>query len=264
MDIKVAFKNIVDKVDKALAPQGFAKEKISSGEKDLVALFTSQTVAYSVLYDAEKSYMIFRSCSMTEEGPDNEWKILATWMFNPEEDGQREADSIANDFVDNCSNEVNIKRIKNTKKKRKKSSDDGNADPIFLAKRFVAFFPELKEEIIEEEENYYSFRGVTFTREKIVPRVNELIMGGNKTQIDKLCQLLSTQYGNGDVDTRSIITIVILNSVPMEKYELIYENLSEDLQKIWKEAVKLRGKKIKPEKQKKKKPTMAERLGVQQ
>lgn len=264
MDIKVAFRNISDKVEKALAEQGFVKEKISGNENEMVSLFTSDSTAYSVVYFKDKMHMVMRSCAMIEDGPDNDWKILATWMFDPEQDTQKEADSIANDFVENCSSAVAIKRVKAAKKKKKKSSDDGNADPVFLAKRFVTFFPELKSEITNEEDCYYPFRAVTFTKASIVPKVNNLINSGNKQQIEKVCQLLSTQYANGDVDTRSIITIVILNSTPENKFEVIYENLSEELQKAWKYALKFKGKTVKPEKPKKKKPSMVERLQAQQ
>ena len=69
-------------------------------------------------YIKDKKHMTMRQCAMTEDGPDNEWKILATWMFNPEEDTQKEADSIANDFVENCSSAVAIKKVKNAKKNK--------------------------------------------------------------------------------------------------------------------------------------------------
>lgn len=264
MDIKVAFKSITDKVGQALYEQGFAREKVNGNDNEMVALFTSEAVAYSVVYIKDKKHMTMRQCSMTDDGPDNEWRILATWMFNPEEDTQKEADSIANDFVENCSNKIAIKRAKNAKRKKKKNSDDGNADPLFLAKRFVSFFPELKEEIKTEEDCYYPFRGATFTKSSIVPRVNDLIIKGNKQQIEKLGQLLSTQYVNGDFDTRSIITIVILNNTPEERFEEVYDVLSEDLQKAWKFALKYKGKKVKPEKIKNKRPSMMERLQAQQ
>ena len=64
-------------------------------------------------------------------------------------------------------------------------------------------------------------------------------------------QMISTQYANGDMDTRSIITMVILNSVEeayIEKFEAV---LSEELQKAWKFALKMKGKKVRPEKPKK-------------
>lgn len=264
MDIKTAFNSISAKVEETLKPQGFTKEKISGSDNEIVSLFTSDSNAYSVVYFKDKQHMVMRHCAMTDDGPDNNWKVLATWMFDPETDTQKEADSIANDFVDNCSSTTAIKRIKTTKKKKKKGDDEGNADPLFLAKRFVSFFPELKEEIKNEEDCYYPFRGVTFTRASIVPKVNELVNRGTKKDIEKLAGLLSTQYENGDVDTRSIITIVILNSLPDDKYEAVTESLSEDLQTAWKAALKYKGKKVKPEKPKKKKQTMVQRLQAQQ
>lgn len=264
MDIKTAFKSISDKVETALKGQGFTKEKIQGNDNEMISLFTSETTAYSVLYTIDKKHMVMRSCAMTEDGPDNEWKTLATWMFDPEVDTQKEANSIANDFVDNCTSSTAIKRIKSTKKRKKKGDDEGNADPLFLAKRFVALFPEVKEEIKIEEDSYYPFRGVTFTRTSIVPRVLQLVHSGNKQLINKLGALLSLQYANGDADTRSIITIVILNSIPDDEQQPVMDVLSEDLQKAWKAALKFKGKKVKPEKPKKKKQSMVERLQAQQ
>lgn len=262
MEIKNAFGIISDKVEAVLTEQGFVKEKITGNDNELVSLFTSETVAYSVVYFKSEMHMVFRSCTMTEDGPDNEWKVLATWLFDPATDTQKEANSIANDFVDNCSSSVAIRRNKNTKKKKNK--EDGSADPLFLAKRFVTFFPELKDEIKNEEDCYYPFRGVTFTKASIVPKVCQLLNSNDKKLISKLGDLLNTQYANGDMDTRSIITIVILNSLPEDKFDVVYNVLSEDLQKAWKAALKYKGKKVKPAKIKKNKPTMAERLQAQQ
>ncbi|MBR1732069.1 MAG: hypothetical protein IJ725_06520 [Ruminococcus sp.] len=264
MDINVAFKSISDKVEGALAVQGFKKEKVSPSKGEMVSLFTSETVAYSVVYFTDKKHFIMRQCSMTEDGPDNEWRTLATWMLDPETDSMKDADSIANDFVDNCTNASATKRLKTTKKKKKKDADEGSADPLFLSKRFVTFFPELKDEIKQEEDCYYPFRGVTFARASIVPKLQSFVKTANKKDIEKLGSLLSAQYANGDADTRSIITIVILNAMPEEKYEDINANLSDELKNAWKFALKFKGKKVKPEKPKKKKKTMVERLQEKQ
>ena len=256
-----AFKAISDKVEEALAPQGFKKASVSAAdENELVSLYVSENLAYSVVYYRDRTHVVLRVCPMTDDGPDNDWKTLATWMFDPEHDTMKEANSIANDFVEAISAPVAIRRAKQTKKSKGKKSDEGNADPIFLSKRFVALFPELKDEIKEEEDCYIPFRGVTFARNSIVPRVNSLIERGNAAELKKLGAILSAQYGNGDLDTRSIITAVILNSVPADKDAVIEEYLSDDLKKAFKASKKLRGKKIKPETEKKTKPTMAQRL----
>lgn len=98
--VKKAFSTVSNKVEEALKSQGFKKEKIDGTEKEMVSLFTNENVAYSVTYQVEKMYMILRTCAMTEEGVDNEWKTMGTWMFNPDIDTMKEAESIGNDFSD--------------------------------------------------------------------------------------------------------------------------------------------------------------------
>ena len=256
--VNKAFRIITNKLEDALKTQNFARQKVESpNDNELVALFTGENVAYSVVYYKDKMLCVLRSCTMTDEGPDNQWKTMATWMFNPETDTEKEADSIANDFTEAVSSTVAVKRVKQTKKKK---SDEGSADPLFLAKRFVVLFPELKDEIKKEQNEHEAFRGVYFTRTFIVPRINELLKRGMKSEISKLSQILSTQYGNGDMDTRSIITIVILNSVEPQYKEKLEEKMSEELKKAWGFAIKFKGKKVKPEKVKKKRALTTSRL----
>lgn len=261
MQLSEAFQVISDKVEQALISQNFKKVNAeSSDDNELVALFVSENLAYSVVYYKDRMHVILRECPMTDDGPDNDWKTLATWMFDPERDTLKEANSIGNDFVDVISAPKAIKRAKQTKKSKGKKEEDGNADPIFMSKRFVALFPELKEEITKEEDCYYPFRGVTFARASIVPKVNKLIESGSEAELKKLGSVLSAQYANGDVDTRSIVTIVILNSVPAEKDDVIDEYLSDELKKAARYARKMRGKTVKPEVEKKPKKTVAQRL----
>lgn len=243
-----SFDIVTDKVAKALEAQGFKREKTANSDKELIALFTGEAVAYSVIYYVEKMHMVLRSCAMTEDGPDNDWNTMATWMFNPETDSAKEAESIGNDFADTVSATAVVKRVKQAKKKK---GDDGNADPLFLSKRFVTFFPELKDTIRAEQEAYQEFRGVHFIRTYVVDKVNALIDRGVKGEMNKMAQMLSTQYSNGDMDTRSIITIVILNSVDEKNIEKFSPLLSEELQKAWTYALKMKGKKVKPEKPRK-------------
>ncbi len=257
--IEKAFEIVNKKFEAAVAPQGFTAQNVTSADsRELVKLYTGETTAYSVIYYMDKKHMVLRSCDMNDGAPDNEWKTIATWMFDPETDSEKEADSIGNDFVDNVSAPV-FKQTAQKKKKKKKDSDDGNGDPVFFSKRLMAVFPELRDEIREEQENYEEFRAVTFTKEHIVPKVQELLNSGSDREIDKLAEVLSGQYSYGDIDTRPLITIVILNSITDgAQKEAIKREMSEELQKAWAAAEKYRGKKVKPAKEKK--PGLMQRL----
>lgn len=250
--LETAFDSVSNKLQKVLEGQGFKKQKIAASTSDeMAALFTGEAVAYSVVYFTDKKHMVLRTCPMTDEGPNNKWKVMSTWMFDPENDTMKEADSIGNDFVDMVTAQKVVKRV--AQAKRQKKDDEGNADPKFLAKRLVNLFPELRAEIKEEEESYYPFRGVKFTEEKIMPKVNALLQRGSKQEIEKLVSILSAQYGNGNADTRSIITIIILNGVDEKYKDVLEETMSDNLKKSWEGARHYKGKKVKPEKVKKKK-----------
>ena len=256
-----AFDAICAKVEEALKEQDFTRVKAASNDdNEMVALFVSENLAYSVVYYIDKQHMIMRECGMTDEGPDNDWKTLATWMFDPEVDTMKEANSIGNDFVEAISAPKAIKKAKTAKKTKVKKDDEGNADPFFLAKRFVALFPELKDEIRNEEDCYYPFRSVTFFRASVVPKVQDYLERGRDAEFKKLMNLLSAQYANGDIDTRSIITIVILNSVNEKYDDKMMEYMSDDLKTAFTASRKFRGKTFKPEKPKKQRKTIAERL----
>jgi hypothetical protein len=244
---------ITDKVNNELVKTGYTKQKVASeNDSELVSLFTSQFIAYSVVYNMDKKQMILRSCSMTEEGPDNEWRTLATWLYDEETCTSKDAESIANDFVEGVSSSLAIKRAKQIKQKRHKD-DDGNATPKFLAKRFVTFFPELKEEIKNEEDCYFPFRGATFAKEHLVERIKNYIVKASKSELQKMAEVFNVQYNNGDVDTRSIITIVLINSLNDGEYIALSTYFDDDLSKAAKAARKYKDKTVQPEKIKKKK-----------
>ena len=145
-----AFALISEKVEKALSQQGFTKQNVASDNNDeKVALFSNDSMAYSVVYTGNDNHLVLRSCSMTDEGPDNDWKNLATWLFDPDSDTLSDAESIGKDFFEMLTATTQIKKVQQAKKKKKKNKDDGNADPEFLAKRFVSIPENEKEKQIQ-------------------------------------------------------------------------------------------------------------------
>ena len=102
---------------------------------------------------------------------------------------------------------------------------------------------------------------MTFAKASIVPKVNELLKSGSKQDITKLAAVLNAQYDAGDMDTRSIITIVILNGIETKEQEdALLAELSDTLQKAWGNARRFKGKAVKPEKKKKPKKSFVPTL----
>lgn len=257
-----AFDLVASVLEEALSSQGFVRQevKVKEGE-DLVALYVGDGSAYSVFYDMEKNQFELRVCGTTDGNPDNKWKAISVWLFDPETDGMREAQGIGEDFAETIRGPKRTAAMQAAKKKKK--DDDGNVDPIFFMNRLVNVFPELKEEIVWEREHFEKFRGVTFTETKALPKIQALVNDrwANQDKITKLAGVLSDCYSMGDLDVRGLITIVILNNLEGEGAEQLQEKLSDELKKSWKTSARFKHKEFKPEKKKKvKKKFMAQTL----
>ena len=253
MDVIKAFDAISAKVETVLAARGFKKEDVNSTEDELTALFTGDC-AYTIIYYMDKKRIVLRSCDMQDNEPDNKWKTIATWIFDPETDTNREVDAIGDDFVETIQGAKQTAAI--AEKKKRKKDGDNNVDPLFFSNRMVNFVPELREDIAYERSHYAEFRGITFAQEKIVPKLKPYIEKASDKEISKFSTVLADLYKSGDLDTKGIITYILLNSLEQKDFERAVSEFPENNRKIANAARKLIGKKIKPEKPKKKKKNL--------
>lgn len=262
MLINKAFKIIDEKMAAVLTKRDFTK--VSSTENVLLYVNGGEA-GYKAFFAPDKNkFELIESC-LENDNIISE-KVLSTWLFDPQNDTEREAKAIAADFAEALGGEVKKHSKKDSAKKKKKSDEENNANPLFLMNRMASIFPELKEAVQSERNSYDDFRVVTFAREKALPLMKETLVSGEpKDKFKKLCTVFSNLYASGDLDTRSIITIVFLNSIEdVAAREKISAAVSDELKAAMKEAFKLRGKKIKPEKIKRKNTFISDTLNAAQ
>lgn len=247
-----AFDLIAEKIRSVLLDQGFERKEDVQEEQGKAAVYLSEGAAYSVLYEEQSKLFHLRTCGVADGAPDKQWKTLSTWAFDPQTDTAAYAGSIAEDFAETLGGS-DRKEMMRLQKKRKKKDDDDTTDPQFLFNRLVSIFPELRGELAQERGTYGTVRGVTFAREHVVGRVEQLAKTNPGSEAFKrLCNVLNDMYANGDMDVRSIITIVLLNGIgDAQALENLSRNFSEDLARVYNKAKNLKGKKIRPEKKKK-------------
>lgn len=253
-----AFDLIAEKVRSTLLEQGFEKGEDVQEEQGRVAIYTSENAAYSVLYETQTKQFHLRTCEMKEDEPDKEWKTISTWAFDPEADSAAYASGIGEDFSETLGGSTRKELVRQQKKKKKKD-DDSTSDPQFFYNRLAVIFPELKAEIVQERATYGDVRNATFAKEHVVEKVEQLAANHSNTEpFKKLCGILNDVYENGDMDVRSIITMVLLNGIENPKaLQNLSEHFSPDLARVYNKAKGFKGKKVKPEK-KKKKPKYSE------
>ena len=244
-----AFDLIVKKTAQTLEAQGFTQVPDFEDEQGPAVLFTNKDAAYSIVFKTEQNMFELRSTNMTDDGPNTSWKSVSNWIFDPEQDTLNEAESISSDFIETLEGPIRIAAIKNAQRQSFKD-EDNSPNALFFFKRLVNVFPALKEEINEERDSHVGFRSVTFTKACVVPKVERLaIEKKGAPAFKKLCELLDDFYKNGDLDVRSIITIVILNNLSNEAAQNIVEQVGSQLKKAYKYGVKWQGKTAKPERE---------------
>lgn len=249
-----AFKIIEEILFEDLSKKGFQKSRENSS-----IIFSSKDIVYKVEFDNSHKQFCLSSCTVLEDGiPSKDFSNISVWLFNPSVDTEKEAKSIAADFLETLGGPKQKARIQSS---TKKSNEQNNTNLIFFINRLITIFPEIKEDIKNEKDTYEEFRGINFIRESVLPYIKELLNFNQKDKLKKLCTTLNTAYGNANLDVRSAITMIILNSIDDEKNKnLIEPFLSEDLKRAWKAAQKYKNKTVKPEKAKKKKSFLAKTL----
>ena len=146
-------------------------------------------------------------------------------------------------------------------KKKRRKGDDYNVDAVFLFNRFAGVFPDLKEELNTERSTYGRIRNVTFTREKLLPQLEALCAAGTDSSAIRRCgELMNELYLNGDLDVRSMITIVLLDGLSGRALANLTPVFNENMSKGYQAGLRMKGKKVKPEKVSKTRKLMAETL----
>ena len=209
---------------------------------------------YEISNDIEKKIIVLK------EIQENSQSVIASWLFDEEKLSQKDINLIVSDFTDIIAKNPNSK---SKPAKKKKSQDESNITGLYFANRMVNVFPEIKEDITREKENYSEFRSVTFSKNVILPKINTLLeSNSNSEAIKKLAKLLSGLYQNATLDVRSIITMCILNN--LTRPDNLVPLLSDELQKAYSCALKYKGKTVKPENPKRQSSWISKALSYQE
>lgn len=253
-----AFELIENGLQEELQKQGFSEAQPLEDPAGRLVMFTAADVAYGLLYDVKRQRFELRSTTLKEGGKPGDWRSLSLWLFDEREGTKADAESILNDFLDVVRGP---KRVAVVQQKRRGKEGERAVDPLFFVNRLVNLFPELREPLNQEKITYGQVRYVTFIKAHAAPLCQDLAARyPDSDPMKKLCALFDDMYKNGDLDTRSIVTVSLLNSLSDSAFQVFFDRVGEELQKDLKFTRKLKDKKIKPEKKKKQKKVVAKPL----
>lgn len=243
-----ALELISARIFEVLGEQGYTEVQQGKAETNRPSIYCGETNAYAVIYAKKEKHFELRLAAVEEGKIGEEWKPVSVWLFDPDVATMQDAESIANDFCESVT--VDIRRKQASKPRKKEKSDERYSDPVFLMNRFITVFPEMKFAIQAHKDKYGSLVPHAMVKDFLNPWIAQLLADGSDQQrIARVFEILSQNYKNGDMDTKSLITIGILNAIEDPALEAVAdEALDENTRRAWHYARKYRHKKVKPEK----------------
>ena len=100
-------KIIDEKMSSVLLNNGFSKT--INSENDI--LFIKESEGYKISFSGEKKRFDLFECGIDSDGSEEIGKSISAWLFDPENDTEKEAKEIAQDFANTVSG-TNTKSVK--------------------------------------------------------------------------------------------------------------------------------------------------------
>lgn len=243
------FEICIGKMESELTEKGYVKSEGTAAGNNPYALYRSE--ADTLLIKYAKNEKRFYLCKGEAGASAEDCGHVQTYFFDEAGgDGEREAVGVALDFLDTLSTPVRPSkdRLAAVAKQAKKEESGDSMDANFFVNRIPAAFPECRMPLISHKEYYGEILPLKFCEETVCAALADNLRKGNKARLNPFFELISNAYTKGDMDTKSIIVQVILNSIMDEEHRAFAESkLSDTLRKAWIAGRKYIGKEVKPE-----------------
>lgn len=204
-------KEIVEFMSEIMNANGFSSKKQDTG------CFKGDLKAYKVAYNEEKKEFSFAVSPVDSEGVADTYTTLSTWYFDENDHGTNDTKCIAEDFLEIAAADAGFKLIR----------ADGSAAEVALpekaaegtepgieafAQKFLALFPQYKDNYKDSVAKYGDFLFVDFFKRYGVEKMLELMANEtkNKKQLAKYWSMLGDMHYEGETIVGDVICSVIL------------------------------------------------------
>ena len=150
---------------------------------------------------------------------DAAFNLDSTFYFDPETYGDKDIKTLVNEINEYLSDTyAEKKQIVSKKKVQTVSTNAARSgatayDPVTLASKLGAMFPDVKEEIRANVAYYGEFLCETFFLEHGNARIMEVIRGNDTRQLKKLFGILGDVYEDGTNEVQGLIAVTILGPI---------------------------------------------------
>lgn len=189
----------------------------SSKEQD-TGFYSSEEKIYKVAYDAERKEFSLSSAAIITDEESASYKTLSVWFFDEDNHGAKDIACISEDFISTVAAEEGIKLATSSAHGAENvalpEKAVGGEDPGIEAftQKFLALFPQYKDNYKEMVAKYGDFLYVEFYKTYAVEKLCELKADEvkNKKTLKKYWDMLGDMHYEGEQIVGDIICAVII------------------------------------------------------
>lgn len=209
---------------------GFLSENGFSPIESELGVFKGETKTFKIAYDeAKREFGVSVAPTDTEN-----FTVLSTWFFDENDHGPKDTLCIGEDFLEAVAKELGVKVVKATDGTTKEIAMPEKAtlgtEPGIEAftQKFLAMFPQYKENYKDSVAKYGDFLYVDFYKHYGVEKMRELMADEtkNKKALTKFWNMLGDMHYEGELAVADLICTVILAGAfgnEPEKYDAAAE-----------------------------------------
>lgn len=228
------------------------REQDMDGEKTLYAIMASEKELVKLEYSyTDKLFVLYRG-----ESDDAESLTRSqTYLFDEQAgDGTREANGVANEFVDTLGGAAGAgiaAPAAKPQKKKNRNQDTDESTAEFFVNRIPSVMPECREPLLQHKSHYGKLLPRFFCEEVVTVAMRDMLKssGARSGKSRTFFELLNNLYLKGDLDTKAIIMQVLMPVLEDERdIADVREMVSKEFKEGWDAGKRYFGKNVKPEK----------------
>ena len=228
------------------------REQDMENDKTLTSVLASADEMVRIEYSYEdKLFVLYRG---DPEDPENLTRSQSYLFDEQAGDGTKEANGVANEFVETLGGAVGAGIAAPTAKPQKKKNRNQDTDEStaeFFVNRIPSVMPECREPLLQHKSHYGRLLPRFFCEEVVTVAMRDMLKknGAKSGKSRSFFELLSNLYTKGDLDTKAIIMQVLMPVVEDERdIADIRELVSKEFKEGWDAGKRYFGKEVKPEK----------------
>lgn len=220
MEIRDALYDISKQLTAINEELGFKKSK----DEDNAVYFKGEKGIYRLNFDASNSILQFE-CAYEDKGDETEFNTISRSLFELDVINEKDIKSMSNEIIDELERlfkvrkQVNLDKVKMPKAVSRTKAKNGiiSYDVDSLANRFGALYPEYKDQIKINVQQYGEFLPEDFFINYGTPKVLDVIKNGTEAERKKLFKLLGEIFEDGTNEVQDIIAVTILGEMKNDK-----------------------------------------------